>query len=121
MTSTLKSGALLWAAALLTVPSVATAQDNVSASSTTVANETLPDPAATDLGNDLGTASNTEEMALPVDNALANDVALAESVRHEEDNDFPWGLLGLLGLAGLLGRKKHDDVYVDNRTDRRDV
>ena len=26
----------------------------------------------------------------------------------EDDNDFPWGLLGLLGLAGLLGRKRDD-------------
>ena len=121
MKSNSKSARLLWAAALLTIPSVATAQDNVTASSTPVANETLTDPAITDLGNDLGTASNTEEMALPVDNALANDVALAQAVPPEEDKDFPWGLLGLLGLAGLLGRKKHDDVYVDNRTDRRDV
>ena len=33
-----------------------------------------------------------------------------------DDDDFPWGLLGLIGLAGLLGRKRHDDVRVD-RTD----
>lgn len=35
---------------------------------------------------------------------------------QDDDNDFPWGLLGLLGLAGLLGRKKNDHVHVD-RTD----
>lgn len=29
-------------------------------------------------------------------------------VTHEEDDGFPWGLLGLLGLAGLLGRKRED-------------
>lgn len=35
---------------------------------------------------------------------------------EEEDNDFPWGLLGLLGLAGLIPRKSHSDIHVDNRT-----
>ena len=34
----------------------------------------------------------------------------------EEDDDFPWGLLGLLGLAGLIPRKRRDHVHVDNRT-----
>ncbi|HEX8444492.1 MAG TPA: WGxxGxxG family protein [Allosphingosinicella sp.] len=34
----------------------------------------------------------------------------------QEDNDFPWGLLGLLGLAGLIPRKKAPDVHIDNRT-----
>jgi hypothetical protein len=33
-----------------------------------------------------------------------------------EDNDFPWGLLGLLGLAGLIPRKKAPDIHIDNRT-----
>jgi LPXTG-motif cell wall-anchored protein len=38
---------------------------------------------------------------------------------EREDNDFPWGLLGLLGLAGLLGRKKKEaDVHVDARHNR---
>ncbi|HEV2568378.1 WGxxGxxG family protein [Sphingomonas sp.] len=36
----------------------------------------------------------------------------------EDDNDFPWGLLGLLGLAGLIPRKRHDHVNIDNRTNR---
>jgi MYXO-CTERM domain-containing protein len=34
----------------------------------------------------------------------------------QEDDDFPWGLLGLLGLAGLIPRKRRDDIHVDNRT-----
>ena len=34
----------------------------------------------------------------------------------QEDDGFPWGLLGLLGLAGLLPRKRHNHVDVDNRT-----
>ena len=33
----------------------------------------------------------------------------------EDDNDFPWGLIGLLGLAGLLGRKR-DVVVRDDRS-----
>ncbi|HEY0149757.1 MAG TPA: WGxxGxxG family protein [Allosphingosinicella sp.] len=35
----------------------------------------------------------------------------------EDDDGFPWGLLGLLGLAGLLPRKRHS-INVDNRTPR---
>ena len=43
-----------------------------------------------------------------------------EPVERDDDDDFPWGLLGLLGLAGLLGRKKHDDdIRVDARRDTR--
>jgi hypothetical protein len=35
---------------------------------------------------------------------------------QEDDDDFPWGLLGLLGLAGLLGlKKKERDIHVDAR------
>ncbi len=34
----------------------------------------------------------------------------------QEDDDFPWGLLGLLGLAGLIPRKKAPDVHIDNRS-----
>jgi hypothetical protein len=35
---------------------------------------------------------------------------------QDDDNDFPWGLLGLLGLAGLLGlKKKERDIHVDAR------
>jgi len=36
----------------------------------------------------------------------------------QEDDGFPWGLLGLLGLLGLIPRKRHDRVDVDNRTAR---
>jgi hypothetical protein len=39
--------------------------------------------------------------------------------REDDDNDFPWGLLGLVGLAGLLGRKRNErDIHVDARRDR---
>ena len=37
--------------------------------------------------------------------------------QQEEDDGFPWGLLGLLGLAGLLGLRRRDDhVHVDRAT-----
>ncbi len=36
------------------------------------------------------------------DTGTTTDTAYAAPVR-EDDDDFPWGLLGLLGLAGLLG------------------
>jgi hypothetical protein len=55
-----------------------------------------------------------------------NDVdGLATETTHtttveKEDNDFPWGLLGLLGLAGLLPRKRKEaDIHVDARRDNR--
>ena len=38
---------------------------------------------------------------------------------QQEDDDFPWGLLGLLGLAGLLGLKRRDDDRVNRTSDRR--
>ncbi len=44
------------------------------------------------------------------------DAPYAAPVQEEEDDDFPWGLLGLLGLAGLLGLKKRErDIHVDAR------
>jgi hypothetical protein len=30
---------------------------------------------------------------------------------QQEDDGFPWGLLGLAGLAGLLGLKRRDDDH----------
>lgn len=38
----------------------------------------------------------------------------APATVEDDDNDFPWGLLGLIGLAGLLGRKRDDRVHTDN-------
>ena len=44
------------------------------------------------------------------------DTTYAQPVQQEDDDEFPWGLLGLLGLAGLLGlRKKERDIHVDAR------
>ena len=125
MLLTLKHGRVLCAAALLTFPSVAIAQDNASTlanADAAVANSAIVDPALNDpMATDMGTANGMDTTAMPMDDTLANDMALANTVEPErDDKDFPWGLLGLLGLAGLMGRKKRD-IHVDARTDRRDA
>ncbi|HXG99323.1 MAG TPA: WGxxGxxG-CTERM domain-containing protein [Sphingomicrobium sp.] len=120
---TLKNGKLLWAAALLAVPGMVMAQDNamnnVANADASVANDSMADPALSDPA--LSDPAMTTTTA-PMDDTMANDMALADSVEPErDDKDFPWGLLGLLGLAGLMGRKKDGDIHVDARTDRRDA
>ncbi len=121
MVSTLRNGSLLWAAALLAIPTVAGAQDttssNVSNADAIVSNEALADPTLNDpMAPDMGGANGMGTTAMPMDETLANDMALADTVEPErDDKDFPWGLLGLLGLAGLMGRKKKDDIHVDAR------
>lgn len=48
--------------------------------------------------------------------AGTTDTTYSQPVEREDDDDFPWGLLGLLGLAGLLGlKKKERDIHVDAR------
>jgi MYXO-CTERM domain-containing protein len=122
------------AAALLSVSPAALAQNetvNTAAGATDPALNTTPaDPLATDT---TGTATDplamnttadplaTDPMATTADPML-NDPMMMNTVEpEEEDNDFPWGLLGLLGLAGLLGLRKRDDrdVHVDARRDTR--
>ena len=45
------------------------------------------------------------------------DAGYTTAQTREDDDDFPWGLLGLLGLAGLLGLKRRNDrdIHVDAR------
>lgn len=31
----------------------------------------------------------------------------------QDDNEFPWGLLGLIGLAGLIPRRREEPVRVE--------
>ena len=38
------------------------------------------------------------------------------TTQTQEDDHFPWGLLGLLGLAGLIPRKRND--HIETRTAR---
>lgn len=51
--------------------------------------------------------TTTTDAAAPIDTT-------AVPVQQDNEDEFPWGLLGLLGLAGLLGAKKRDD-RVDTR------
>lgn len=59
----------------------------------------------------------------PVAAAAQSTVNTTDPVytEREDDDEFPWGLLGLLGLAGLLGLKRRDDDRVNRTgtTDRR--
>jgi LPXTG-motif cell wall-anchored protein len=101
----------IMAASLVAMPGASLAQDNTVIGNT-VANSALP--------TDTVDPALNGEFATTQADPLANDNAPVR-VREEEDNDFPWGLLGLLGLAGLLGRKKKNDIHVDARDDRRNV
>jgi hypothetical protein len=77
----------------------------------TLNDPTLADPLATNTADPLATTTTDPMMA---------DNTMAVPVQEEEDNDFPWGLLGLLGLAGLIPRKRKEggDISVDARRDR---
>ena len=120
------------AAALLTVSPAALAQNetaNTTGGATDpAANTTTADPLAT---NTTGTAADplatdpmattADPMATTTDPMMNDPMMMNTGEQQEEDNDFPWGLLGLLGLAGLLGLKRRDDrdVHVDARRDTR--
>ena len=59
-------------------------------------------------------------LTTPVAAQTAADPTLADPAPvavDDDDDDFPWGLLGLLGLAGLIPRKRRDDDIRVDRTD----
>jgi hypothetical protein len=116
-----KATMLLLGAALI-VAGPAAAQDNATTNTpattadplaTPDANGVAVDPLATDpaLANGMATDPAAAD-------PMATDPALAVPPEQDEDNDFPWGLLGLLGLAGLIPRKRRDDRVVVDRDDR---
>jgi hypothetical protein len=41
-------------------------------------------------------------------NTVGGTPDAAPTAQQQNDDGFPWGLLGLLGLAGLLGLKRND-------------
>lgn len=54
-------------------------------------------------------AASAQDAASPID--------MAYGTTQSQEDELPWGLLGLLALAGLLGLKRRDDNNrVDNRT-----
>ncbi|HEV2080798.1 MAG TPA: hypothetical protein VGR19_13015 [Allosphingosinicella sp.] len=97
----------------LTTDPAVTGTTGTDTTGTLVTDPNLSDPAATTVGTD------PVDMTT-VDTGFETNEQFTQ-VRREEDNDFPWGLLGLLGLAGLMGgRKKHaSDIHVDARHDNR--
>ena len=113
------------ATALLALSPAAMAQDNT----TNTANTTDPalatpttDPLAANTANTTTDPLATDPMATTTTtDPLATDpLATNTTTEREDDDGFPWGLLGLLGLAGLLGAKRRDrDRDVDTRRDTR--
>jgi hypothetical protein len=111
MTDTLKARAILLASVIALTPVAGLAQGTA----TTTADTNLVNSSNADSMDTMGTT-------VPPSGVTANDVALAESIppaSRDDDDDFPWGILGLVGLAGLLGRKRDDD-RVEVRSDRTD-
>ena len=53
-------------------------------------------------------------LAMLAPSSLAAQEATDTTTQQQED-EFPWGLLGLLGLAGLIGLKRNDRDH-NNRT-----
>jgi hypothetical protein len=47
--------------------------------------------------------------------AAAQDQSTVPADRHDDDNGFDKGWLGLIGLAGLLGLKRRDEHDVSQR------
>ena len=103
MRFSLKSQALGAVALLMLAPGSALAQNELADQANQVAEQAQEvEQQADDLGNQ----------------TVADDAVYA--ARDDDDDDFPWGLLGLLGLAGLLGLRRHDrDIHVDARRDTR--
>lgn len=62
----------------------------------------------------LVSATPSVAQSAPADPVVADPVVTTAPV-EDDDNDFPWGLLGLIGLAGLLGRRKVDHVHTERR------
>ena len=59
-------------------------------------------------------AAMTPATAVAQTATTVDDTAMSTPVEREDDDDFPWGILGIIGLAGLLGRKRdNNDARVD--------
>jgi MYXO-CTERM domain-containing protein len=64
-------------------------------------------------------AALTPAAALAQDEANNTGETQYAAPEREDDDEFPWGLLGLLGLAGLAGlKRKERDIHVDARNNR---
>lgn len=110
---------LLASVLLALVPAPIAAQDAMTANNSTEMNTATDptmvngtDPVATDTtmanGSDPMATSPMAADPLTSDPMLDNSMMTPD---QEDDDGFPWGILGLLGLAGLLGLKKRDDDH----------
>lgn len=102
----IRKHALVAGAVLALAPASAVAQNEVAEKADDVAQQ----------------AAEVERQADSLANDVTEDAGNQQyAAREENDDDFPWGLLGLLGLAGLLGlnRKDDRDIHVDARRDTR--
>ena len=113
-------------AAMLALSTAALAQENTANTMNAAdpaLNATTTDPLATDPANVTTTdpLANDPLATTTTTDPLATDPMTTNMVDEEDDDqDFPWGLLGLLGLAGLLGvKRRDDDVRVDTTRDTR--
>ncbi len=123
MRSTSSATKVLAAAGLIMMSAAASAQDNtlgnVDTANAVATNDTLADPTLNDPALADPLATNTTDPLATTADPLADNTTTVPV--EEEDNDFPWGLLGLLGLAGLIPRKRKEtggDINVDARRDR---
>ena len=127
---------MLACAALTIAPSAALAQNEVATDEVLVADNVTVQPVAPlDNGIDSTTTqtSTTTTAVTGTELTTANTIGTAPVIDpyattnvqytevEDDDDGFPWDLLGLLGLAGLLGLRKRDrDIHVDARhTDTR--
>ena len=111
-----KTTALMIAATMFAAPALA--QDNLVTGNTTGADAgtmTNTDPALATNAPTNGLAAGPGTAPVTTDPAIT-DPAYGEPARGDDDDGFPWGVLGLLGLAGLLGRRRRDNVDEDRTT-----
>ena len=111
------------AAALVAMSSTAFAQENTAVNTADPALNATADPLANDTTDVLVTDPLVND-PMATTTTTTTDPLVAEPMFNEterdDDDGFPWGLLGLLGLAGLLGmRRRDDDVRVDTTRNTR--
>lgn len=47
--------------------------------------------------------------------STVSEPGFVERAPDDDDDDVPWGVLGLLGLGGLLRKRREPGIHVDAR------